>query len=89
MKPIMFVLPEQQQTVAGALGMAPGATQIEACPYMPGDYVNFPGATLMYRVRGRIAFPSPDPEDSQWVLLLEACQNPIDEPPYTPAPQQG
>lgn len=89
MKPTVFMLPEQQQTVAGALGMAPGATAIGPCPYAKGDYVNFPGSQLMYRVRGRIAFPSPSEGDSMWVLMLEACQNPLDEPPYTPAPPQG
>lgn len=77
MEKVVFVLSEQQQSVAFAAGSSPMHREIGACPYEVGDFIRFPDSDLLYRVQSRIARLAENPAERCWILQLEIAANPM------------
>lgn len=78
---LSFVVSDSQKSVFTASGINAGGLDYPLCPFNVGDIISFPDAPLLfYRVLYRHLTPQKPPMESTWMMALEPCQNPIEEP---------
>ena len=75
---LRFSLTDAQKSVSSAAGITTHGLQFVPCPMDTGDIICFPDAPeLFYRIASRCFVAQRPPLESEWLMILEPCQDPL------------